>query len=335
MSHKTVWVASFSAVVLMIFLAYIVNISLFQPSIKGYDIYFSYVEGQRLLNGENPYARILAGDMRQNQKYATYFPVFYELSALSQKMGLASEESWIAFWRMVFMGFEFATAILLYLLLTKRNLLWAGVFAAAFWLFNRWTLNVVQLQNLDFIPIFLLLLSLDLFPRKKWLSLFLFSLSLGFKQIAIFAAPIYLIWVFQMTGKDWLRQLFKSGLVIASVPFVTAIPFLLWDAKAFIKSILFSATRLSGSYSEVASIDTLMKWDGLPGRAVMLILIAFVYLLVFQKQTQKYFSIFLVLMVFIAFNNSLFPQYVLWAIPLFLLTLADFHQTARSFVSAE
>ena len=35
------------------------------------DIYFVYLEGTRLVDGENPYARVLAGDMRVNDKYAT------------------------------------------------------------------------------------------------------------------------------------------------------------------------------------------------------------------------------------------------------------------------
>lgn len=325
MAHKTVLAISFSTVIIMIFFAFAINLSLFQPITKGHDIYYSYIEGKRLVDGENPYGRILESDMRQNQKYATYFPVFYELSYLSQKLGLQSLESWIAFWRIIFMLFEFATAIFLYIVLAKRNLAWAGVFAAAFWLFNRWSLNLVEKQNLDFVPIFLFLLSLALFPRKKGLSLFLFSLSLGLKQIAIFAIPVYLIWEFHSAGKDWLKQVSKSGLIIASVPLISGLPFLILNAKAFIKSVLFSATRLSGSYSEAASLDVLMKWDGLPGRALMLALMLFVYFLAFKGQTKKYFSILLVLMVFIGFNNTLFPQYVLWMIPVFLLTFCDFH----------
>lgn len=35
------------------------------------DVYFIYLEGQRLTDGENPYARMLASDMLHNDKYAS------------------------------------------------------------------------------------------------------------------------------------------------------------------------------------------------------------------------------------------------------------------------
>ena len=55
-----------------------VNMRLWKTDTKGEDIYYAWVEGGRILNGENPYGRVLAGNMRDNDKYATYFPVFYE-----------------------------------------------------------------------------------------------------------------------------------------------------------------------------------------------------------------------------------------------------------------
>ena len=46
------------------------------------DVYFTYVEGQRLAAGENPYARVLSGNMRENDKYATYLPAFFSVSVV-------------------------------------------------------------------------------------------------------------------------------------------------------------------------------------------------------------------------------------------------------------
>ena len=51
---------------------------------KKEDIYYTFVEGNRLINGVNPYERVLFGDMRHNDKYATYFPLFYVLSGCSE-----------------------------------------------------------------------------------------------------------------------------------------------------------------------------------------------------------------------------------------------------------
>src|SRR5687768_7823003 len=51
------------------------------------DIYYIWLEGKRIINGENPYGRVLTGNMRNNDKYATLFPIAYLLSALIQKIG--------------------------------------------------------------------------------------------------------------------------------------------------------------------------------------------------------------------------------------------------------
>ena len=330
MARKSSLIASFFVVVILSITAFYINSLVFKQITKGYDIYASYSEGQHLLNGENPYARIQTGDMRTNQKYATYFPVFYELSYLSQAAGFRTVKTWIGFWRIIFVLFELATAIFLYVVLAKNRFEWVGVFAAAFWLFNRWTLNLVETQNLDFIPIFLFLVSLTLFSQKRGLSLLLCSCSLGFKQIAIFAVPLYLIWEFRETGQNQIKHVLKSALMIAIIPLVTGLPFLFWDASAFLKSILFSATRLTGSYSEVSSLDVLLKWDGLPARAVMLALMLFIYLLAFKGQLPKYFSVLLVMIVFVGFNNTLFPQYLLWVMPLILLAVFDWIETSRA-----
>jgi uncharacterized membrane protein len=329
MPQKISIILSFSLVILIIFFAGYVNVSISQPITEEHDIYYSYVEGKRLVEGENPYARILEGDMRKNQKYATYFPVFYELSYLSQRLGLQSFTDWMNFWRVIFIIFEFAIAVFLYIVLARRNLEWAGVFAAAFWMFNRWTLDVVRTANLDFIPIFLLLVSLEFFPRKKGLSLFLFGLSLGFKQIAIFLVPLYLIWEFRLNHKDWLKQIFKSTVVIASVSLITALPFLIWNASAFIKSVLFSATRLTGNHFPPLSLDVLLGWDGLPARFVMLALMALIYITALKGYGKKYFAALLIMAVFLGFNTVLFSQYQAWVIPFFPLVFLDFDDSVN------
>ena len=196
----------------------IAHIQLWNRDTKGEDVYYVWMEGSRLLNGEDPYARILAGNMRENDKYATYFPGFYGLSALTQAAGLRDYEAWIAFWRVIFLAFDLAIGAALYLLIYPRGRLLAASFAAAFWLFSRWTLHVTEIAHLDFIPIFLMIASLGLFRKHRWSALLLFSLSLGVKQIAIFLVPLFLIWTWQSARQDKLKQTLLAGLVIASVP---------------------------------------------------------------------------------------------------------------------
>jgi Gpi18-like mannosyltransferase len=330
MLRRILRISSFFAVILLVYLAREVNQAIPQPVLENQDIYYSYLEGRRLREGKNPYARVLEGDMLENQKYATYFPVFYELSYVSQNLGLRSYFNWIAFWAKVFVIFEFGVGFLLYIALARRNLEWLGVFAAAFWLFNRWTLKVVEMSNLDFIPIFLMLLSLMLFPRKKWLSLFLLSLSLGFKQIAIFLAPLYLLWIWRSTaGKDRWKELTLAGLMIVSVPLISGLPFLLWNAEGFIKSILFSATRYSSNQFDIPSLDQIMGWEGLSARLVMLVLMLAVYFAVLRGYGKKYFAALLIMSIFLDYNAVLYSQYPAWVVPLAPMVFLDLnHQIA-------
>lgn len=334
---RTFWLAAaFCSFLLLLLLAREVNQAIPQPVLENQDIYYSYLEGSRLREGKDPYARILDGNMLDNQKYATYFPLFYELSYISQKLGLRSFFKWIAFWQLVFTVFEYLIGLLLFLVFARRKLEWLGIFAVAFWFFNRWTLKVVEESNLDFIPIFLMLLSLALFPRYKWLSIVLFSLSLGFKQIAIFLAPLYLIWIWRAAAEsDRWKDLLRAVLLMVSVPLISAIPFLIWNAEAFVKSIAFSATRLGSDQFEVPSVDQLLGWQGLPARILLLVLILAVALAAFRGYGKKYFASALAMSIFVDYNAVLYSQYPAWVVPLLPLIFLDFENPIADGASLE
>lgn len=123
-------------------------------SMADQDIYYSFIEGQRLLNGQNPYERILDGNMRDNQKYATYIPLFYEFSYATQAFGMNEFQVWLAFWKRVFLIFNWGIALLLFYAFWRSGFEWGGIFAASFWLFNRWNLGVMYVAHLDFMPVF-------------------------------------------------------------------------------------------------------------------------------------------------------------------------------------
>jgi len=295
---------------------------------KGEDVYYVWMEGSRLLNGEDPYARILAGNMRENDKYATYFPGFYGLSALTQAAGLRDYEAWIAFWRVIFLAFDLAIAAALYLLIYPRGRLLAASFAAAFWLFSRWTLQVTQVAHIDFIPIFLMIASLGLFRRHRWGSLLLFSLSLSVKQIDVFLVALFLIWTWQSARQDKLKQTLLAGLVIASVPVLSFLPFLAWHAEGFVKSLAFSATRNPVDHFSVPSLDGQMGWLGLPARLPMLVMLLAVYALAWRRKIGMYVASLFAMSTFLDFNAVLFRQYFAWIVPLIPLVMLDLWEGA-------
>ncbi|MEW6369016.1 MAG: hypothetical protein AB1714_30680 [Acidobacteriota bacterium] len=287
------------------------------------DVYYAWVEGHRILVMENPYARILDGDMRENRKYATYFPLFYELSSLAQLAGLRQYGQWIALWRFAFLLFDMGITVLMFYIPYQRRMPSLAVFGTMFWLFNRWTLHVTEVAHIDFIPILFLLWSLALFGTHRRWALLLISLSLGMKQIAIFVVPLYLIWVWQDTRESQLKEVLKAGALIASVPALASLPFIIWNMRAFVLSILFSVTRSPEGHFGVMSVDTYLGLDGFLARLPMLGLLALSYWLVWRRTVGMYTAVLLVLAAFTGFNPVLFRVYLAWLTPFLPLAVCD------------
>jgi hypothetical protein len=295
----------------------------------GQDIYYSYVEGQRILVGENPYARVLAGDMRQNDKYANYFPLFYELSALSQLAGLREFSSWISFWRTVFSMCYLGIGIIIFWAFFKRRFYVSAVFSVAFWYFNRWSLNLLQIADLEFVSLLLVILSLEIFRKHTWVSLLLFSASLAVKHIAVLMIPLYLLWVWQRaedaqadlpSKRDPLKQTSLAFLVIASIPLITSLPFILWNAEALVKSIVFEATR---NPAGIRAIDAVLEWDGLPSRIFTLTVLMLAWLAVWREKIGTYISALIVQAALVGLNPVYFDSYIIWLLPFIPLAICD------------
>jgi len=209
------------------------------------DVYYIYLEGYRIIHHENPYERVLGGNMRNNEKYATYFPLFYVIGGASQLAGLRNFPEWLAFWRIVFLACVVGIAYFIFHACQARNEPLLGLFGATFWLFNRWTLEVTSISHIDFLPLLLLLVSLYLLPRRFSLGCILFGVSLALKQIAIFALPLYLVWGWQVDRKDRNRHLVKALILVSIVPVVISLPFLAWNAEGYLKSVLFGIVSTS------------------------------------------------------------------------------------------
>ncbi|NLF63554.1 MAG: hypothetical protein GX579_03015 [Chloroflexi bacterium] len=145
----------------------------------GDDIYYAWLEGLRLLQGENPYERVLQSDLLENDKYATYFPLFYLLSALTQALGLRDYERWIAFWQPIFLFFHLAAGLWLALLFARQRRTLLGLVVLALWLVGNWVLHLNYLINFDAIPIFFLIVSLTLLRSRPLPALLALGLSLS------------------------------------------------------------------------------------------------------------------------------------------------------------
>ena len=62
------------ACAIIFFLTAYVHVGTWKADTSEQDVYYSWIEGRRILAGENPYTRILTGNMRENDKYARVVP---------------------------------------------------------------------------------------------------------------------------------------------------------------------------------------------------------------------------------------------------------------------
>ena len=317
-------------------LTLIISGTLVHRSLWGYntreesDIYYHWVEGGRLLAGENPYARVLAGDMRKNDKYATLFPLIYLLSAATRRAGLNDYDSWIAFWRAILLVFNLGSITTIFLAFCRRGMILGGLCAALIVLFNRYSLHATESASIDFIPLFFLALSMVLLKRNIWLALVLLSLSLAFKHVGIILAPIYLIFIWQSFQGAQLRRTLLAAALIASIPLIISLPFLAWNAEGFVKSLLFSATRDASSSNSIFAVDVTLGLSGIPARLPLFAMLLLCYGLLIKRQVAVYTSGLLAMAVFILFNSVLFSHYMNWFVLVIVFVAWDHFDTGRT-----
>ncbi|MEB3342416.1 hypothetical protein [Okeania sp.] len=294
------------------------------------DIYYIWLEGKRIITGENPYGRVLMSDMRVNDKYATYFPLAYLFSALVQKLGFREFSDWLYLWRPI--SFAFHTGIIALTLrqFQKQGLWILGFVVSIIILLSRWSIYIIRVHHLEFVAIFFLLFSLVILKDNKKLSLLMFSISLGIKQIGIFLLPLYLIYLWKNgTKKRPIKEVILGICIILSIPFFTSLSFIIWNAEGFFKSIFFSATRLGTSHIENApSVDVIFSQEftwiiGFRAKLLMLFLMGMIYLSFLKEKVNIFLSSTMIMMTFLYFNSVLFLQYFMWFLCLIPFALVE------------
>lgn len=292
------------------------------------DIYYMWKDGNLIAAGENPYARILAGDLRNNEKYPIYFPAFFLFVALASRLGYQTFPDFLALWQPICLLFNLLVASVIYYAVARRGRYYLALFMAGLWLFNIWTIYVSEVAQIDFIAIFCVLLSIVLADSHKKTSLLLFSCSLAFKQVAIFLLPLYLIIIWKSAPKNAIRNLAVGGLIALSLPLLASLPFLLWSAPGYVRSMIFSLTRHPELQFQVSSLDHLIRqifsdFAGTPAKIPMLLFMSLAYLCVWRGQVGLQAGAFLVIAAFVNFESVVYYQHMTWIMGLLPLLLCD------------
>lgn len=296
--------------------------SVYSYPTEGQDINYYWRRGASIAHGENPYACVVDNSCI-DRKNPGHFPLFYWLSAVAQKAGLADYGHWIAFWRPVFLLCYVGIAVIVFTALYREGQVLLALFGAFFWLFNRWSLYVAGVGQIDFIALFFLMLSIALLRRRYWLAVFLFSVSLAFKQVAIFLGPLYLIYAWQRAPQQRVKTVLLTFALSALVPLLALVPFVIDNASAVTEGLLFSLTRNPTTENVAASLDAFLRISGPIGALPMLALMGLIYMAAGRRKIPFALSALLIFLTFIGFNHVLFNQYFIWALPFVPLAIAE------------
>ena len=301
-----------------------------ERDVSSEDVFYTYVEGQKIIHGENPYARVVGEDVHENDKYAIYFPGFYLLSGASQAIGLENFEYWIAFWEIIFLSSALTISVVIFMLYKTKYHLLLSLFGPLFFLFNRWTLHVVKVSEIDFLPLLILILALIGIKKGKSSSYLLFGLSLCIKQMGIFLVPLTAIWAWKdgRQPNNFALVVKRIGLV-ALIPTILILPFLVWDAEGFFRSVFISVTRNPSVLGNIFSLDAYLGFVGFMAKLPMILLFFLVYFASARYNLGVYFSSFLIFIIFAGFNSVYFPSNFVWVIPFIPLSLLEFLQSRQ------
>ncbi len=303
----------------ILLLAFYVRLPGFHLDTKYRDVYYTWLEGKRIAAGVNPYERFRHADMVTNEKFPTLLPFVYLLSAATIKIGLSEFNTWLIFWRIVELCFDFALGAFIYLYGCRMRRRWVGLLGMFLWFFARWSLYVWEIGNTESIVLLLMVLSLYTWDKRPVTSGLLFGAALGFKHFGILLLPILLV-----RSRDYREALMRLGYILI-IPVATSLPFFIWDPTGFAKAMLFNVVRGGASHllEDSVSIRILFGSAGFLSRFFLFV----VYVLFWSAAIRRKWSLWLcaamAFFLFVSFNPVLFTQYFSWMLPFIALYLVE------------
>ncbi len=334
---KPIWIVELAVLVLTTLLLYKVDYSLDKESEYYYgenDIYFEYQAAKQLQKGNNPYNRILEGNMIENDKSATQLPLYFYTLAYIRQISDNEFGEFLDNYRIVIFLAHILGGFLIYLFFRKINKRFFGLCAALFYMFNVWSLNSFLNLKQDMPAIALLLLSLYFLKNSKyrWLSYIFYGLSLGIKHIGIFIAPLYFTPLF--FKEDSFKKFSLNFFLLMLTIFIPSASLFFDNPLSFINSMLFSLTRspldteITYGYNELLvqynpSFNTGTLFQQLLPRLPLLIASLLTFVLLILRIIPKTTYAFLAILVFSIFNPIIFPQYMTWVTPLSMVAFTD------------
>ncbi len=289
------------------------------------DIPHIWAEGMNLAEGRNPYASIRGSDMlRAQDYYAIYLPGFYILTAGTYFLGLRQFQDWIPYWFTLCILMHWMAGALVWEFAWRQGNFWLGLPLAAFLWLNRWALATLCVPGLECAILLAISVAVLLYATHKRASFLVLGLSLAIKQAAVFVVPLFLVWAWRDASPDRrLKETARAALLICGIPIAVSVPFFFWSPSDFLRSILFSVSRVAESEFHAPSIEAYWGLESSAGKLPMLALFATIYWAALKGHIGRFVSIFFVFAVYACFSPVLFSQYMHWMVALVPLAVLE------------
>jgi uncharacterized membrane protein len=277
------------------------------------DIYNVWEEGQQIIRGINPYARIVGRSLRENDNYPTYLPLSYLFTATIQWLGAERFEQFIQIWRPVNLASHLWLVWLVLCTYLKKRQVVMGFVAASIVALGRWSAYIVDVQHLEFTAISPLIAAGMLINRRPVISAILLGLSLSIKHLGIILVPAFLIQFAANTASrnQRNRALIRYGLLLIALPALISTPFIFTSPDGFLLNMLFSASRFASSHGPGTGSNVLLP--GLDGARLFLgALLVVTFMAQAQKKINFWTSCAFSILIFLQFNPVVFGQYFIW-----------------------
>lgn len=296
------------------------------------DVHRGFHRGLDVWAGVNSYKAFNPDNMYTQEKVPGFFPLYFYVMAFFAWISNFSFIQFLDIFRIFIFAFYAGIGLLIYFYLRKTNILLA-LFGMCLFMFNRWTLfDVISLKQESYV-LLLLLTSLLVLPKNKYLAFFILGLATGIKHLTILIFPLYLFYLL----KDFdYKKTIISGLLFLTPIIIPSIWYIRDDPIRFLNSILFNVTRepeseLGGDI--VVGLDRVFNFysEANPGlfllllpRIPLVIMLILVNILMFKQKISGWSYAALSYLIFMSFNPTLFDQYIVWFFAFLPFTFKEF-----------
>lgn len=294
---------------------------IYAENLVGNDIAMYLHRGQQIAAGTNPYACVL--EKGECIGYPAHTPGMYLIASGFVLLGVHDLDSWAAAWRPVAISAWLLVGIVLLVHIARTGQIALAVAAFGFWLFNRWSLDVLRIVHTDFLGVLFLLLAVIFTEKRPKTAVLLLGISLAIKQVALLALPLFALVYWRKYPRQYKKMVQFTALTLC-IPLLTLLPFLIDNPAATIQGLTNPLARpaqqvhgFASSFAQFVDVTT-------PSKAfLMLYLIGIIYIAAYQKNISLAAGILFIFAIMISFTHVLYNQYIVWLLPFIPLTIAQ------------